>query len=339
MSAFSTGAAAPPTLPLGFSFDIDGVLLRGNTPLPHARESLLRLNDAGVPWVLLTNGGGELEWKKAEKLSSILDLQIDPEQVILSHTPLRPVVRSFAEQRILVLGCRDVLSVARSYGALKLIDAPSLAADDPTRYPFIHSEFRPAPYRDEPISAVFVLHDPNSWGSEIQLTLDVLRGGVPLGSGGSTQAVPLFVSNPDLLFAGIHPVPRLAAGAFLVALSAVWRDVTGSELVVSRYGKPSAETFNFAREQLGRWAAACEGGTAAPRRFHRIFHVGDNPRADVRGANAAGDPWRSMLVRSGIFRGAGNDALDPAHLVFDGVGGAVDAALQQRTSRLNEHVS
>ena len=27
--------------------------------------------------------------------------------------------------------------------------------------------------------------------------------------------------------------------------------------------------------------------------------IGDNPAADVRGANSAGDPWRSILVCTG----------------------------------------
>ena len=33
----------------------------------------------------------------------------------------------------------------------------------------------------------------------------------------------------------------------------------------------------------------------------------DNPASDVRGANAAGGPWRSVLVRTGVFHGSGND--------------------------------
>ena len=33
--------------------------------------------------------------------------------------------------------------------------------------------------------------------------------------------------------------------------------------------------------------------------FSGIFAVGDNPAADVRGANAAGAPWTSILVRTG----------------------------------------
>jgi ribonucleotide monophosphatase NagD (HAD superfamily) len=47
--------------------------------------------------------------------------------------------------------------------------------------------------------------------------------------------------------------------------------------------------------------------------------VGDNPLTDIAGANAAGGPWKSALVRTGMFRGAGNDAANPAHIVEDDI--------------------
>ncbi|CAM9748934.1 unnamed protein product, partial [Ectocarpus sp. 8 AP-2014] len=40
------------------AFDIDGVLVRGQGVLPGARESLKALEDARVPYVFVTNGGG-----------------------------------------------------------------------------------------------------------------------------------------------------------------------------------------------------------------------------------------------------------------------------------------
>lgn len=46
-------------LPLEQAFDIDGVLVRGQGVLPGARESLKALEDARVPFVFVTNGGGE----------------------------------------------------------------------------------------------------------------------------------------------------------------------------------------------------------------------------------------------------------------------------------------
>lgn len=260
-----------------FCFDIDGVLLRGYNQLPRARETLLKLTHANVPFLLVTNGGGDPEHKKALQLSKVLGIRIHPEQLIISSTPLKPVCANLADQRVLVLGCRDVLGVARSYGLKKAITSSMLQADDPRRYPFHaiqHAPLDPALYGPphEPFGAVMVLHDPTDY-ADAQLALDVLQGGYPLGQGPSQvvdpgsgagaisaaqgqakQVVPYYISNNDLLFAGTYPVPRLAGGAFTVTLRALWTDVTGTELSVTAYGKPSLYTSAFAQKQLARWA-------------------------------------------------------------------------------------
>lgn len=368
-----SSSSSPPT-PLhekGFCFDIDGVLLRGYELLPRAREALLRLAQARIPFLLVTNGGGEVEWRKALALSKVLGVRIHPEQLVISSTPLRAVCRGLADARVLVLGCRDVLGVARSYGLRRAVTAPMLAADDPTRYPF-HATPRlpldPSVYGppDEPFGAVMTLHDPTDY-ADLQLALDVLRGGWPYGSGGSTQTIPYYISNNDLLFAGVYPVPRLAGGSFTVALSALWGAVTGggTPLAVTVYGKPSLHTSGYAREQLGRWAGMSEtldyaswaevrGGGGADLTaqewearasefaslhhahgpelpsFKSIYMVGDNPRADIALVANAGQPWVSCLVRTGVFQGATgtNDALHPADHVVQGVGEAVELALR-----------
>lgn len=40
--------------------DIDGVLVRGSTPIAGTKEALLALKEHGVPITCLTNGGGML---------------------------------------------------------------------------------------------------------------------------------------------------------------------------------------------------------------------------------------------------------------------------------------
>eukprot|EP00878_Enallax_costatus_P027545 GHUV01029672.1.p1 GENE.GHUV01029672.1~~GHUV01029672.1.p1 ORF type:complete len:256 (+),score=92.69 GHUV01029672.1:727-1494(+) len=65
-----------------------------------------------------------------------------------------------------------------------------------------------------------------------------------------------------------------------------------------------------------------------------IFAVGDNPAADIRGANQAGPPWVSVLVRTGVFTEGLNSKSDPAHVVVTDVLAAVQAGLHgARTSR------
>lgn len=63
--------------------------------------------------------------------------------------------------------------------------------------------------------------------------------------------------------------------------------------------------------------------------FSAIYAVGDNPAADIRGANQAGPPWVSVLVRTGVFTGPGNSERDPAHVVVSDVLAAVQAGLHR----------
>lgn len=39
-------------------------------------------------------------------------------------------------------------------------------------------------------------------------------------------------------------------------------------------------------------------------RFQRIYGIGDNPAADIRGANGAGPHWTSILVKTGVWTGS-----------------------------------
>jgi ribonucleotide monophosphatase NagD (HAD superfamily) len=80
-------------------------------------------------------------------------------------------------------------------------------------------------------------------------------------------------------------------------------------------------------EDAAAAASGGNGGGGAAARFSAIYAVGDNPAADVRGANTAGPPWVSVLVRTGVFEGReANSATDPAHIVVDDVAAAVEAA-------------
>ena len=51
--------------------DIDGVLVRGGTPIPGTLEAMRKIHDRKIPFACLTNGGGQLETMKANKLNSI----------------------------------------------------------------------------------------------------------------------------------------------------------------------------------------------------------------------------------------------------------------------------
>ncbi|PNX61774.1 cat eye syndrome critical region protein, partial [Trifolium pratense] len=67
------------------AFDIDGVILLGNTPVGGSPAALRKLYDAEgrlkIPYVFLTNGGGIPEAKRASELSELLGLNVSPSQV------------------------------------------------------------------------------------------------------------------------------------------------------------------------------------------------------------------------------------------------------------------
>lgn len=119
---------------------------------------------------------------------------------------------------------------------------------------------------------------------------------------------------------------------------------TGAALEHQYYGKPNRAPYALAEELLleqaiqlgqlpaGSGAEAAKPGSAPP--FGAIYAVGDNPKADIAGANAQGRPWVSVLVRTGVFSGdeGENDREHPADVVVDDVADAVEAALHRTRS-------
>ncbi|CAI5731219.1 unnamed protein product [Hyaloperonospora brassicae] len=318
--AFSAASNAPTGLrsgpSFGIAFDIDGVLIRGGHALPKAKRVLNSLRANNVAHIFLTNGGGCMEDEKAEKLGTILDRYIDPEHMILSHTPMREIVKTYGDKRVLIMGSHDVWRVAKCYGFKKIVSVEDLLHHHPLQYPFVNYEQRTAPHCNEPIEAIIVMHDPIDWAPEIQVAVDVLIGGDPPGSGGSSgKQTPLFLSNDDFVFSGAYPFPRFAQGAFTRCLKLLYEDYTGRKLETTYYGKPHKVTYDYAKRLLNTISTQ-------PEPLKRMYGIGDNPFADIQGANNAGDDWTSVLVRTGIYDGS----KDPEHkpdVLVDGVYDAI----------------
>lgn len=113
---------------IGVAFDIDGVVMKGDTMIPGADRALRRLDAARVPYIFLTNGGGMMEWKKGQSVQKATGVAVDGEsQVICSHTPFRAVVNEFRDRRVLILGSREVMDVARQYGLRDPVSVHMLA--------------------------------------------------------------------------------------------------------------------------------------------------------------------------------------------------------------------
>ena len=173
----------------------------------------------------------------------------------------------------------------------------------------------------KPIAAVLVFSEPKDWHASLQILLDVLTSvdGEPVeargGGPSSEQAVKLIFSNPDVSYPASHSVPRLTQGAFRICLEALYHRATGRRLVSTCCGKPMPTVFECARQSLG-----AQSGNGSP--FDAIYMIGDNPRSDIKGANAMGVPWVSVLVKTGAV--SCNDAENPADFVCEGAQAAVD---------------
>lgn len=123
-----------------FSFDIDGVLLRGKLPLDGAKQTLEMLQANSIPFILLTNGGGLSELDHAKRLGLRLTMSIDEEQFVQSHTPFKNFVEQYKDDWIVVLGGHGsaVKELAATYGfnPEKIITSSDIAKHHPSIHPF-----------------------------------------------------------------------------------------------------------------------------------------------------------------------------------------------------------
>ncbi|XP_024896795.1 haloacid dehalogenase-like hydrolase domain-containing 5 isoform X2 [Pteropus alecto] len=107
---------SPPTF--GFLLDIDGVLVRGHRVIPAAVEAFRRLVNAQgqlrVPVVFVTNAGNILQHGKAQELSALLGFKVEPDQVILSHSPMK-LFSQYHGKRMLVSGQGPLVENTRAY--------------------------------------------------------------------------------------------------------------------------------------------------------------------------------------------------------------------------------
>ncbi|KAJ7997620.1 hypothetical protein DPEC_G00214020 [Dallia pectoralis] len=276
----------------GLLFDIDGVLVRGRTPIPAAKQIFRNLVDRKgrykVPVVFVTNAGNSLRQTKAEQLSHQLEVEVSPDQVVLSHSPLR-MFSQYHQMCVLVSGQGPVLDVAHNLGFQNVVTIDMLREAFPLQDVVDHSrrpkDTVPPTKHLPPIEAIILFGEPVRWETNLQLIMDVLlTNGRPGNVLTSLQYphLPVLACNMDLMWMAEAKNPRFGHGMFLVCLESLYRKVTGCELKYEALiGKPSMVTYNYA-ELLVRQQAESLGWT---RPVERLYAIGDNPMADIYGAN------------------------------------------------------
>jgi HAD superfamily hydrolase (TIGR01456 family) len=336
MSSVKTAAAKD----MAFTFDIDGVLVHGDRLIPEGKRVLEILNGDNelgikIPHIFLTNGSGKPEAARCAQLSKILGSPISTEQFIQSHTPMSALAEYY--ETVLVVGgenyqCREV---AKNYGFKEIIVPNDIVASQSTISPLkeiFTAEQRatstPRDFSKVKINAILVFSDSRDYATDLQIIMDLLQSedGV-LGTRAkdpTSQRIPIYFSQGDLLCPTEHPIPRMSQGTFRIALEAIYKAVTGAELERVVYGKPELATYKYADEIMTSWMETIHNEERLPK---NIYMIGDNPQSDIIGGNMYG--WNTCLVRTGVYQGEGNDKQNPASFgVFGNVLEAVKCAVR-----------
>lgn len=250
-----------------FCFDIDGVILRGPDTIPEAVEAMRLLNghnkyNITVPSIFVTNGGGKPEHVRSEDLSNKLNCTITPEQIIQGHTPMKDLVGVY--ENVLVVGglgnvCRNV---AKSYGFKNVYTPFDVLKWNPAVSPYhdlTEEELkccREVDFSKVKIDAIMVFADSRNWAADQQIILELLlsKDGV-MGTQSKTfdEGPQIYFAHSDFIWATNYKLSRYGMGALQVSIAALYKEHTGKELKVNRFGKPQKGTFKFANKVLSSW--------------------------------------------------------------------------------------
>lgn len=278
----------------GILFDVDGVLARGSTPLEPAKKAMEKLKDANgnlrVPCAFVTNACNRSH-DKARQINSWFNIQVTPDQVIHAPTPVK-VLKDLHDKHTLVIGQEHRLEIAEDLGFHNLCTIDDIKEAYPLLDMVDHdNRVKVAKgYTENPnfprVEAILMIGEPTRWESNLQLLVDLL-----LTQGKPTEApadphsvpqIPVIACNMDLVFMAEACMPRYGHGAFLVCLEALYKKLTGHELVyTSLVGKPCEITYRFAEHCISKIAKNM--GITKP--IRRLYFFGDNPHVDIMGAN------------------------------------------------------
>jgi HAD superfamily hydrolase (TIGR01456 family) len=352
---------------IAFAFDVDGVCVRGKEPIPGAREALRMLQDAKVPFIFLTNGGGLTEKAHVANLSTRLNMSLDEKQFVQSHSPFHDLVPLYKDKTILCLGGHgdQIRDLAQEYGFQNVITSSDLMAEWEHIHPFPemtkehHSSYgvRSGILHETEIAAILVWSSPRDWCLDLQVVTDLLLssgglfgkksalvGDMTLPNNGYLQdgQPKLYFCNPDFEWATQHMHPRFAQGAFREALLGVWAYATKNEaaLEYTIMGKPSQTTYVYGEKVLQSYNDFIHNDSEVCPAIDTVYMIGDNPESDIRGAmnfkSQFGAQWKSILVETGVYVPGTVPSERPNHIATD-IMEAVKWALHEKGYAVNEN--
>jgi len=349
------------------AFDIDGVFKMGGKYADFGAEALKKVREAGLPYVLMTNGGGgRTEAQYADEMNEKLasfdstetstedDVYVDGDSMVLSYTPFNTDFDHLKDKPVLIVGSPRVKAAAKHYGFTKAMHMSEYTARHPTINPFADGCEKDGcaiddsqEIWDEDFHAILVFTDPEDFFEGVQVISDLLLSSRP----GEVEyekghRIPIVFSNPDLLWKTQFVNGRYGQGAFRLSLEACYRarmeNLGLSEEEIKerlgdfiQYGKPEIAQFDHCRR------AALKQAEEMGVEISDFYMVGDNPLSDIQGAvnmqeladkKKRDETWQGILVKTGIY----NDGDNPGEpdLIVDNVLNAVDHVLEKHEEDL-----
>ncbi|CAB3409342.1 unnamed protein product [Caenorhabditis bovis] len=285
--------------PFGIVLDIDGVLFRGRTLLPRVKEAFKLITDHHgnfiVPTVFLTNGTNSTQSEKAGQLSERLGFRIDPECMILAHSPLK-MFTELHEKQVTAFGIDPFDFCSCGFKKVTTIDDlrswfPHLDCTDFSRKIVDPKETAHRRAKFRPIEAIILLGEPNRWETSLQLLLDCILTNGYMDSLAAPQRpdtpfgrdhLPIVACNVDLVWMAdvASQLPRIGHGVFIHTLESLYEKMTGHHLQYKAVlGKPTEVSYLHAAHKIQRRAREMNLDDVK-----YMYVVGDNPMSDVLGS-------------------------------------------------------
>ncbi|XP_069991889.1 haloacid dehalogenase-like hydrolase domain-containing 5 [Penaeus vannamei] len=274
----------------GLLFDIDGVIVRGSRILPSAPEAFSHLvDDSGqfrVPTVFVTNAGNALRSEKAEQLSKWLGVTIHEDQVVMAHSPLKMFDQYF-NKHVLISGQGPVQEIANNLGFCNTTTVDELRTAYPQLDCVDHRRRSLKAVNSSPITkidALMLFGEPVRWETSLQLLIDILmtNGDVSGTPTAPYPHLPILACNMDLQWMAEAHMPRFGHGAFLLCLEALYKKLTGNDLIYTALvGKPSEITYYHAETMVQEHARSIGINNS----ITKLYAIGDNIHTDIFGMN------------------------------------------------------
>ena len=291
------------------------VICNNGALIDGSKEAIQYLYNKRIPFLIMANDSMG-EDHQTRLLSSLLEIPIYSEQIIMPYSPMKLLAKHYANDNVLIGGPPTCTGIMKSYGFNKAISIKNWKERYPELIPFRKQTLSgksPNTPCDKPIlgqnsispypciSAIFMCAVSHDAFNDIQVILDLLQSNQGVISPdildnrniyNRAQSIPLYMASDELFYPG-PTAPRLGGGAFREMLCTVYSCATGTLPHIIQYGKPRSISYKYAERQMEDITKRYFGWKNAP---NHIIMIGDNIETDIVGANALGKPWISCHI-------------------------------------------